>query len=301
VARGPVYVETAIGAELDAVWASTQEPAEHQRWDLRFSRIEYLPRSGDDAEQRFVYERSVFPGVTVRGWGETRGERSGPDGAASALRFGSDQGRSLIARGSGYWRYEASGDRVRFITRYDYEPRWGAVGRLVDRVAFRRLIGWATAWSFDRLRLWLEEGVAPERSLRTALVHSTAAGALGATWVYQGAVPKLAVRDEGELRLLRGSGLFRGREEQVLIAVGAAEVAFGLATLLRSRRRWPWLANFAVLPALAAGALRSDASVFVRPFNPASLSAAMLGLAAAGLLTREDRPSASRCLRRPPP
>jgi hypothetical protein len=28
-------------------------------------------------------------------------------------------------------------------------------------------MGWATAWSFDRLRLWLERGITPER----ALVH----------------------------------------------------------------------------------------------------------------------------------
>ena len=58
---------------------------------------------------------------------------------------------------------------MRFVTRYDYAPRWGAAGRVVDRVVFRPLIAWATAWSFDRLRLWLEEGVAPERSLRAAL------------------------------------------------------------------------------------------------------------------------------------
>jgi hypothetical protein len=27
-------------------------------------------------------------------------------------------------------------------------------------------MGWATAWSFDRLRIWLEDGIPPERSLR---------------------------------------------------------------------------------------------------------------------------------------
>ena len=76
--------------------------------------------------------------------------------------------RSLIRSGSGYWRYEPTSGGVRFLTRYDYETRWGALGALVDRVLFRPLLGWATAWSFDRLRIWLEEGVEPERSRRLA-------------------------------------------------------------------------------------------------------------------------------------
>jgi hypothetical protein len=35
----------------------------------------------------------------------------------------------------------------------------------VDRLVFRPLMGWATAWSFDRLRLWCERGISPARSL----------------------------------------------------------------------------------------------------------------------------------------
>jgi hypothetical protein len=58
---------------------------------------------------------------------------------------------------------------TRFITRYDYDTRFGAPGRVLDRLVFRPLLGWATAWSFDRLRLWLEEGIAPETALRRLL------------------------------------------------------------------------------------------------------------------------------------
>ncbi|HEX8065647.1 MAG TPA: DoxX-like family protein [Thermoleophilaceae bacterium] len=299
MASDAVYVEARIDCSLERLWELTQDPAAHRRWDLRFSRIEYLPRA-DDEPQRFLYERSVLPWLTVRGWGETTGERFERDGAAaSALAFGSDQRRSLIRSGSGYWRYESGERGVRFVTRYDYEPRWGAIGRLVDRLAFRRLLGWATAWSFDRLRLWLEESVSPERSLRSAQVHAVAAGALSAAWLYQGAVPKLLVRDAGEIELLRRSGLVRGREEHVLAAVGLSEVCLALAVLTRADRRWPWTANFVVLPLLAAGALESDRGVFARPFNPGSLTLAMLGLAAVGGLTRADRPSARRCAREP--
>ena len=58
---------------------------------------------------------------------------------------------------------------IRFLTGYDYRPR----SRVAD-LAFRPAIGWATAWSFDRLRLWLETGQSPERSLRQSLAELTA-------------------------------------------------------------------------------------------------------------------------------
>jgi hypothetical protein len=48
---------------------------------------------------------------------------------------------------------------VRFSTGYDYTPGWGL---LLDRLVMRRVIGWMTAWSFDRLRIWAENGVEPE-------------------------------------------------------------------------------------------------------------------------------------------
>jgi hypothetical protein len=169
VAASPIYVETRIRAPLEEVWEKTQRPELHQRWDLRFTEIEYLSRDSDDEPQRFRYATRIGLGVTVEGRGETVGERRGPDGAStSALYFWSDDPRALIRRGSGYWRYVPTSDGVRFLTQYDYEPRWGVVGRIVDRVMFRPLLGWATAWSFDRLRLWLEEGVPPERSRRRA-------------------------------------------------------------------------------------------------------------------------------------
>ncbi|MEH0825154.1 MULTISPECIES: SRPBCC family protein [unclassified Micromonospora] len=160
-----IYVETLIDAPLERVWQATQDPAAHRRWDARFGRIEPVPGS---APARFRYATTVLPGVRIGGHGVHAGERSRPDGTrTSALRFGSDDPRSLIAAGSGYWRYLPGPDGVRFLTGYTYTPRWGPAGRLAD-LAFRPLFGWATAWSFDRLRLWLERGVPPERARRQA-------------------------------------------------------------------------------------------------------------------------------------
>ncbi|MDH6548632.1 hypothetical protein M2164_002877 [Streptomyces sp. SAI-208] len=160
-----LYIETRIRADLDDLWARTQEPSRHQRWDLRFTRITYLPRAQDEP-QRFRYATRVLPGLTVAGTGVSAGERERPDGTrTSALRFSSPHPLSLLAEGSGYWRYVPDGDGIRFLTGYDYRPRWGRVGAVADRLLFRPLIGWATAWSFDRLRLWLERGITPERAL----------------------------------------------------------------------------------------------------------------------------------------
>jgi hypothetical protein len=83
----------------------------------------------------------------LKGTGESVGQRALDTGeTTSSLRFASDDPKSLIRRGSGYWRYVPIENGIRFFTWYDYEVRFGAIGRLVDRVAFRPLIGWATAY-----------------------------------------------------------------------------------------------------------------------------------------------------------
>ena len=131
-------------------------------------------------------------GIAIEGEGETVGTRDdGQGGRSSALRFWSCDPKSLILEGSGYWKYISAEGGVRFLTLYDYRTRFGALGRLADRVAFRPLLGWATAWSFDRLRLWLEKGIEPSVSMQRSVVHAVARLALAFVWLYQGIVPKL--------------------------------------------------------------------------------------------------------------
>jgi hypothetical protein len=167
----PLYVEALIRAGMEELWAVTQDPARHRRWDLRFTHIDYLDCARGQP-QRFRYGVRVL-GIMVSGAGICAGERHRADGSrTSALRFASPHPLSLLARGSGYWRYIPTGDGIRFLTGYDYRPRWGRFGLLADRLVFRPLTGWATAWSFDRLRLWLERGTPPERSLRYSLAEA---------------------------------------------------------------------------------------------------------------------------------
>lgn len=159
-----IYVEARIRATLDDVWERTQDPAQHARWDARFSSI--TPTGHGEDGMRFDYTRRV-PLHTVRGVGISIGERTGVSGTlTSALRFATADPVSPIRSGRGYWRYAPDGDAVAFSTGYDFEP---GLGRLVDLVA-RPLLGWVTAWSFDRLRIWLERGEEPERwPLRSVL------------------------------------------------------------------------------------------------------------------------------------
>ena len=155
--RRGIYVETTIFGDPDELWRMTQEPASHVRWDVRFSRITPDPAPAGGAV-RFAYQRQV-PFHVVRGTGVSIGERQRADGTrTSALRFHTADPLSPIRSGRGYWRYIPAQGGTIFITGYDYEPGWGLLDVLV-----RPLLGWATAWSFDRLRIWLETGVAPER------------------------------------------------------------------------------------------------------------------------------------------
>lgn len=165
----PLYIEITIRVPMDHCWRATQDPAQHQRWDARFTRITYLPFNG--GQQRFRYATRVLPGLTIAGTGITAGQRFRPDGTrVSALRFASTDPLSLIRTGSGYWRYIPTHDGLRFLTGYDYVTGWGRLGPIADR-AFRPLMGWATAWSFDRLRIWLERGMSPRRCLLIGLAE----------------------------------------------------------------------------------------------------------------------------------
>ncbi|MFJ6695444.1 hypothetical protein ACIQM4_05175 [Streptomyces sp. NPDC091272] len=167
-----LYVEALIRADLETLWERTQEPSQHRRWDLRFTDIDHLPRLSEAEPQRFRYATRLAPFLNVAGTGVFAGERHRPDGTRTcALRFASPHPLSLLAEGSGYWRYVPTPDGIRFLTGYDYRPRWGRFGKMADRLVFRPLMGWATAWSFDRLRLWLEHGRSPARSLAAALAE----------------------------------------------------------------------------------------------------------------------------------
>src|SRR5919197_2790472 len=217
----PIYVERLIRAPIDALWNATQRPAVHERWDLRFSEIRYLPRASERDPQRFVYATRMGLGVRIVGTGETAGGRDRDGDRTSALRFWSNDTKSLIREGSGYWRYVPVDGAVRFITLYDYDTRFGMIGRLAD-FAFRPLIAWATAWSFDRLRLWLERGIDPATSLERTAIHWVARLAVSFVWLYHGMVPKLLV-GAGEVALAERMGVPPSLAPTLVVGAGIFE------------------------------------------------------------------------------
>jgi hypothetical protein len=238
----PIYVEAHIRSSVEKLWEFTQTPELHERWDLRFTDIRYLTRSNDSQPQQFLYSTRIGFGLKIQGSGETAGNQMGSHGQrTSALKFWSDDSKSLIREGSGYWKYTPAADNIRFITAYDYTVRYGALGRIFDRLIFRPLLGWATAWSFDRLRLWLEQGLNPGVVFRQSLVYATARVALAFVFIYQGVVPKLIYRHPDEILMLINSGVTPDAVLPLLAVIGWAEIVFGLLFILLWRARWPFL------------------------------------------------------------
>lgn len=221
-----IYVEIVICAPIEQVWEHTQKPELHERWDLRFSEIVYLPRQSATEPQRFRYTTRIGFGLQIAGEGESIGERNLANGSrSSALKFSSGDSRSIIREGSGYWKYIPIAEGIRFITWYEYRTRFGALGRLFDRFVFQPLMGWATAWSFDRLRLWLEGGVHPTQAVQQTLVNVVARVGLALIFAYHAFVPKLLAHHADEVAMLRDAGHPTGAHRSGVNCIGCCRTA----------------------------------------------------------------------------
>jgi hypothetical protein len=298
VAGSPgIYVETSIRSTVDEIWRRTQIPDLHQKWDLRFTIIEYLAKNSESEPQKFLYSTRIGFGLRIDGFGESTGTHADANGSrTSALSFWSDDSKSLISRGSGYWHYIPAGTSVRFLTWYDYSTRFGAIGSIIDQVMFRPLIGWATAWSFDRLRLWIELGIPPETSFRMAIIHGCARLSVAFIWAWQGFVPKLLLGSGDEKQMLVAAGA----SIDLLPLIGFAELVFSVVGLLFWRWRGFFILNWLMMiAALFDVALRSPSYLF-SAFNAATLNVGVIGLSIIGYLSARELPSAARCLRRRP-
>jgi|GEM_PF-173442 len=294
----PIYVETVIRTDMASIWHYTQSPELHRQWDLRFSEINYLPRNRDDLPQLFHYKTRIGFGLQIEGTGESVASRPSCSGArTSTLVFGSEQRISLIRSGSGYWRYTPDADGVRFVTEYDYKTRFGACGRLFDRWVFRPLFGYATAWSFDLLRLWLEREIPPSSVIRNAAAHYICTFMLMLAWLWMGLVPKLIAPDGGERALMAGTGLFAGAESYALPLLGLMEIVVGVAAVWFHRNKYSWMLQLGLLTSLTAAGIAAEPSLTAAPFNPLVVGVPMLGLTLAAWLTMADVPSAGRCAR----
>ena len=296
-----IFVENRIRGPMDELWRLTQIPDQHARWDLRFTDIEYLPHPDDSQPQKFLYATRIGFGLAIRGHGETAGQHNGPNGErTSALKFWSADRMSLIREGAGYWRYVPTEDGLRFLTSYDYNVRWGILGRVFDALIFRPLLGWATAWSFDRLRLWIEKGIDPAVSMQRSLIHLIARVSVAFVWLYQGIVPKLLTQHADELSMMRQGGVSSAIAPVAVQLFGGCELLMGLAMLLLFYQRWPFVLTCVLMLAAFAGVAIFSPQYLTAAFNPVTLNLLMFAMSLIGLLSNRDLPSARHCLRRPP-
>ncbi|EFM12447.1 conserved hypothetical protein [Paenibacillus curdlanolyticus YK9] len=294
----PIYIETFIKTNMDELWKHTQQPELHEQWDLRFSEIRYLPRKAPDSPQSFHYRTRLGFGLAIEGTGETVAHTNNHTGErVSTLRFGSEQPLSLIREGSGYWKYTLTQNGIVFATQYDYKTRFGAAGRWFDRLVFRPLIGYATAWSFDLLRIWLEHSSKPIDSLQRAAIHYGSLLMLVVLWLYEGLVPKWLFPEGGELALLQATNLFQGAEILMLRMIGLCEMIIGIWIVTGHRRASCYWIQIGLLSSLAAAALVTKPDLLQAPFNPLVLTLAMIGLCLSCGLTIDRLPRARNCIR----
>jgi hypothetical protein len=278
------------------LWTHTQEPSIHQQWDLRFSEITYLAKDNQTEPQKFLYSTNIGFGIKVNGIGESVATKTKENGeSTSVLKFSSDSNISIIKQGSGYWKYVPKADGIKFFTGYDYETRWGLFGKLFDKYIFRPLMIWATAWSFDCLKNWIEKGLHPKQAIKAQLTVLLVSFALGLVWIYQGLIPKLLFTDTGEIDILKQSRLFSGNEKSVLTLIGVAEIVFGFIILIVHKKS-VHIASIIALLLLTAGAIFSNPIIFTFPFNPFSLNVLMIALSIISIINLGCLPKASNCL-----
>lgn len=187
--RKPVYVETTIHAPIEKVWEYTQNPKLHEQWDLRFSTIS-LNEPQNEQPQSFLYEKHLGFGLSVTGTGayrtrmmDERNER------ASSLHFKSSHPLSFIIEGSGYWKYMKTSDHIVFQTQFDYKTKEGKGWTWADRILFRPMIGFMTAFSFGALKTWLEKGTHPRLLLERTLAHYGICLLFAIVWLCQAVIP----------------------------------------------------------------------------------------------------------------
>ncbi|WP_340372155.1 DoxX-like family protein [Peribacillus sp. FSL E2-0218] len=294
----PIYVEIPIQATIDEVWGMTQKPELHEQWDLRFSSITYLPKKSEDDPQSFLYETKLGRYVKVAGWGKSVGTHNKKDGSkTSSLHFGTDQNISPIREGKGYWQYIPTDNGITFLTQYDYDVRYGLLGRLVD-FFFRPIMGWATALSFDVLKRWIEKGESPRSQYVRFIINAIVTMLFVFIWLYHGLIPKMIAKHPEEVSMLSsltsldGTAAVKGVE-----IIGVLEILFAVVWLLYRKKRHLLIGQIIIFPLLTISALIANPSLASHPFTPLTFNASLWVLSIISFLLATDLPSATSCRR----
>ncbi|MEK7017135.1 DoxX-like family protein [Bacillus sp. FSL R9-9410] len=295
--KKPIYVATEMNTTMKKLWEYTQEPDIHTEWDARFTEISYLEKK-EGEPQKFLYKMKIGFGLEIAGEGESIGEIKKETGERiSSLKFWTDNKLSLIQIGRGYWKYTPNGEHIHFETQYDYDTRFGRIGNVIDLYIFRPLLGWATAWSFDALKLWLEKGLHPSMLIRRTMTYWLVCFLFAFVWLYQGIVPKVIFTHPEEVKML--SALIRSNESSIFILkiVGFLEIICGVMWLLPFQKRKLFILHIILLIVLTLAAGSTNIASFTQPFNPITLNLLLIGLSMVGYMNSANLPSAKNCKR----
>lgn len=299
MAGKPIYVEIEMQDDIERIWEYSQNPKLHEQWDLRFTSITYNDKLPEEEIQTFTYSTKVMPGIQVKGWGESKGTHEKASGEkTSALHFGTEQLLSPIAEGKGYWKYIPHAKGTTFLTQYNYDVRFGVLGKAVDRL-FRPVMGWGTALSFDVLKRWVETGESPKTQYRRFFAFYAICFLFAFVWMYQGLVPKVLTQHPLEISMLTQlSPLTTGQASTAIIWVGIAELLFACFWLVPKVQKRLLQLQVVIFPFLTLSALIAAPATAIAPFNVITLNATLWILSIIGLLLVEQLPSAKSCKRK---
>jgi len=102
---------------------------------------------------------------------------------------------------------------------------------------------------------------------------------LAISWFYQGLMPKIIFKHPQEIAMVTNSGVFSEEQAVTIVMVaGILECIFASAFLLFPHSKIVHWLNISALTVLCAGALFTEISLFIFPFNPATLSITMIAL-----------------------
>lgn len=296
--KKPIYVSAEMKTTMEKLWEYTQEPDLHTEWDARFTEISYLEKK-EGEPQKFLYKTKIGFGLEIAGEGESIGEiRKETGERISSLKFWTDNQLSLIQIGRGYWKYTPRKKYIHFETQYDYDTRYGRLGNVIDSCIFRPLLGWATAWSFDALKLWLEKGLHPRLLMRRTMTYWIVCFLFAFVWMYQGIVPKLVFTHSEEVKMLSVMIDSTSHSIFVLKIIGILEIIFGIIWLLPFPKRKVFIVHIFMLIALTLVAGFTNIASFTEPFNPITLNVLLMGLSIVGYINSFDLPSAKNCKRK---
>ncbi len=163
---------------------------------------------------------------------------------------------------------------------------------------FRPLLGWATAWSFDALKLWLEKGLHPRLLIRKTMTYWLVCFLFAFVWMYQGIVPKLVFTHSEELKML--SVMIGSTEHSIFVLkiIGLLEIIFGVLWLLPFPKRKVFFVHIFMLIVLTIATGFTNIVSFTEPFNPITLNVLLMGLSIVGYINSFDLPSAKNCKRK---